>query len=117
MRDFEPLPTPLPLPDWGDKRKGEPMTTTHTEIVGQIRVDGSIVTQADVAYGAVLDEVTAVVGVELAGRLEDAIIDRLREARDAAIRQQCAVIRGALLGDLTAWPGCMPQWSDRPLGS
>lgn len=92
------------------------MTMTK-EVAGMHRSDGTTVTQADVAYAQVLDEVTAVVGVELTGRLEDAVIDRMREARDAAIRQQCNVIRAALLGDLTAWPGCMPQWSDRPLGS
>ena len=93
------------------------MTTTRSEIVGQLRGDGTVVTQADVDYAAVLDEVAAVAGFELVGRLEDAIIDRMREARDDVIRQQCAVIMAAMAGDLVAWPGCHPQWRDRPEGA
>ena len=74
-------------------------------------------TQSDVDYAQVLDEVAAVAGFELTGRLEDAVIDRMREARDDAIRQHAEIVMAAIRGDLVAWPSCNPQWRNRPPGS
>jgi hypothetical protein len=53
----------------------------------------------------------------LFGELESAIGERVNEAEEEAIRQQGIIIMAAIRGDLVAWPGCPPRWSNRPEGS
>ena len=40
--------------------------------------------------------------------------DLVVEAETAAEVNQGRVIMAAIAGDLTAWPGCEPQWDNRP---
>ena len=75
---------------------------------------GSVVSQYDVDYTEALREVQAIVGFELANRLDVAAINRNREAEERGIRQHGAVIFAAITGDLMAWPGCVPTWDNRP---
>jgi hypothetical protein len=44
--------------------------------------DGSVVTQADIDYGRLLDEVQALVGFTLANALGEAVSERLCEAHE-----------------------------------
>jgi hypothetical protein len=77
------------------------MTTVQKWRVGDVRVDGTVVTQAEYDYDVALDEIGAIVeategGRALMMRFDQASADRSLELQDAAVREHCAKIRALL---------------------
>ena len=75
---------------------------------------------AEPAYYALLAELRSRLEKperDLLGTLGTAVADLVIEAQQRAIEHQGRVIMAAISGELTAWPGCMPDWDDRPLAA
>ena len=64
---------------------------------------------------AIIAKAEAAVGVDV--DLSEAITTVCRYAEQAGAVQQRRVIQAALRGDLSAWPGCSPQWRNRSAGA
>jgi hypothetical protein len=77
------------------------MTMVQKWSVGDVRGDGTVVTQNEYDYDLALDEIEAIVeategGRALLLRFDQASADRSLERQDAAVREHCAKIRALL---------------------